>query len=213
MATVDHIEKEQFQELYEGSAPPWDIGRPQKPFVDAGESITGSILDVGCGTGENALHFAERGHSVTGIDFLESPVAVARQKAFNRNLNVNFQVLDALMLDRLNERFDNIIDCGLFHGFSDEDRIAYVKSLTTVSKPGTRLFLLCFSDREPGTDGPRRVSQEELHQTFSKGWKVESITASRFETRPDLADFEFSKGGPYAWFCVVRKVASGCLEK
>jgi len=66
--------KDRFQQAYEGTAP-WDIGKPQPVFVDAAEQITGSILDAGCGTGENSLFFADRGHKVTGIDFLEHPIA------------------------------------------------------------------------------------------------------------------------------------------
>lgn len=70
--------KEQFQEAYEGKVP-WDIGKPQPVFVQAADQITGSILDRVCGTGENALFFAERGHKVTGIDFLEKPILEARK--------------------------------------------------------------------------------------------------------------------------------------
>ena len=63
--------KSDFQTFYAGKRPPWDIGRPQKPFIDVADQITGSVLDAGCGTGENALFFASRGNKVTGIDFLE----------------------------------------------------------------------------------------------------------------------------------------------
>lgn len=62
-------DKKRFQEHYRGK-PPWDIGKPQTAFVQAADQITGSILDAGCGTGENALFFAGRGQRVTGIDFL-----------------------------------------------------------------------------------------------------------------------------------------------
>ena len=62
-----------FESAYAGQAP-WDIGRPQKPFIDIADQITGSILDAGCGTGENALFFASRGHKVTGIDFIEEAI-------------------------------------------------------------------------------------------------------------------------------------------
>ena len=73
-------------------------------------------------------------------------------------------------------------------------------------KPDGRLFLMCFSDKEPGTQGPRRVSEAELHAAFAEGWSIESIKPSRFEVRPDLKDLTFSEGGPKAWFVVVRRV-------
>jgi cyclopropane fatty-acyl-phospholipid synthase-like methyltransferase len=84
-------------------------------------------------------------------------------------------VKDALTLKDWSERFDNVIDCGLFHVFSDDDRKKYVDGLATVLKPGGRLFLLCFSTDEPGTQGPRRVSHDELHQAFADEWAIESI--------------------------------------
>jgi len=82
-----------------------------------------------------------------------------------------------------------------------------VAGLTTVLKPGGRLFLMCFSDEEPGTQGPRRVSKKELHYAFARGWDIESIRSARIETRPDLKDFTFSEGGPKAWFAVIRRAA------
>jgi cyclopropane fatty-acyl-phospholipid synthase-like methyltransferase len=191
--------------MYAGQAP-WDIGRPQKPFIDVADRITGSILDAGCGTGETALFFASQGCKVTGIDFLEVPIQRAKQKAVQRGLSVAFLVQDALILKDWSERFDNVIDSGLFHVFGDDDWLRYVEGLATVLKPGGRLFLMCFSDEEPGTQGPRRVSRKELHDAFAEGWSIESIQPSRVEVRPDFKEFSFSEGGPKAWFAVVRRV-------
>jgi SAM-dependent methyltransferase len=193
-----------FESAYGGQAP-WDVGRPQKAFVDAADQVRGSILDAGCGTGENALFFAARGHAVAGIDFLDEPIARARRKAAERGVDATFLVKDALTLKDWTERFDSEIDSGLFHVFSDAARRQYVEGLAAVVKPGGRLFLLCFSDAEPGTQGPRRVARPELHAAFSSGWVVESIRPSRFEVLPDLKDLTFSEGGPKAWFAVIRR--------
>jgi SAM-dependent methyltransferase len=197
-------DRSNFESAYTGQAP-WDIGRPQQAFLDVADRITGSVLDAGCGTGENALLFASRGHKVTGIDFLEEPVARARRKATERGLSATFLVMDALALKDLPEVFDFVIDSGLFHVFSDEDRKRYVEGLATVLRPGGRLFLLCFSDEEPGTQGPRRVSKKELHDAFAQGWAIESIEPERYEVRPDLKDLAFSEGGPKAWLAVIRR--------
>jgi cyclopropane fatty-acyl-phospholipid synthase-like methyltransferase len=204
MAEKNIPRKEHFQQAYAGKAP-WDIGKPQSVFVEAAEQISGSVLDAGCGTGENALFFAQRGHRTTGIDFLEHPIAKAKRKAQEWGLPATFLVMDALHLEDIPEDFDSVIDCGLFHVFSDEDRARYVAGLASVVKPGGGLFLLSFSDQEPPGDGPRRVSQDEIHNAFTKGWNVESIQQARFETRPDLKDIQFTEGGPFAWFCVIRK--------
>jgi cyclopropane fatty-acyl-phospholipid synthase-like methyltransferase len=199
--------RERFQQAYEGKAP-WDIGKPQRVFIEIADLITGSVLDVGCGTGENALFLAERGHRVTGIDFLEKPIAEAKTKAQARGLQATFLVMDALHLDDIVEVFDSVIDCGLFHVFSDEDRQRYVQGLASVVKPGGSLIVLCFSDKEPPGDGPRRVSQQELKDVFIAGWQIESIQEARFEVRPDLEDIPFSVGGPHAWLSVIRRVGA-----
>ena len=197
-------DKSHFENAYKEKAP-WDIPGPQPAFVEVAGQITGSILDGGCGTGENAMFFARRGHSVTGIDFLEEPIKRARQKALQRGIPVNLLVRDALHVSELPQLFDNVIDCGLFHVFNDADRKKYVQELAGVLKPGGRLFLMCFSDEEPSGVGPRRVSKSELQTAFAVGWEMESITAARFQVIPEFKD-QFSAGGPKAWLVVVRRV-------
>jgi SAM-dependent methyltransferase len=200
-----------FESLYAGQ-PRWEIGRPQRAILNVADQITGSLLDSGCGTGENALFFASRGQNVTGIDFLPEPIAIAKRKAEERGLTATFLVMDALTLGDLPEVFDNIIDSGLFHVFSDADRRQYVDGLASVLKPGGRLFLLCFSDDEPGVQGPRRVSRREIVEAFAEGWAIESIEPSRYEVRPDPNDVSFSNGGPKAWFVVARRGDESTLE-
>jgi len=197
-------DRSSFESLYAGQ-PRWEIGRPQKVLLDVADRITGSVLDAGCGTGENALFFASRGQTVTGFDFLAEPINLAKQKAAERSLTVTFLVMDALALNELPEAFDTVIDSGLFHVFSDEDRRRYVEGLASVLKPGGRLFLLCFSDDEPGDKGPRRVSKKEIEDAFAEGWVIESIEPSRYEVRPDPNDRSFADGGPRAWFVVARR--------
>lgn len=197
-------DRSSFDSLYAGQ-PRWEIGRPQKAILDVADRIAGSVLDAGCGTGENALYFASRGQKVTGIDFLAEPITIAKRKAIERGLTATFLVMDALALKALPEVFDSAIDSGLFHVFNDDDRRRYVQGLESVLKSGGRLFLLCFSDAEPGDQGPRRVSRKELEDAFADGWVIESIEPSRYEVRPDPNDNSFSNGGPRAWFVVARR--------
>jgi SAM-dependent methyltransferase len=195
-----------FESFYAGKAP-WDVGKPQQPFVTVAEQVVSPVLDAGCGTGENALFFAARGHRVTGIDFVEEAIQRARRKAAERGLSVQFLVKDALTLGDWGQRFASVIDCGLFHVFSDDHRRRYVQGLGRVVEPGGRLFLMCFSDAEPGTQGPRRVSRQELHDAFADAWEVESVQPVRFEVNPECTDISFSEGGPKAWCAVIRRKA------
>ena len=108
----------------------------------------------------------------------------ARDKAAERGLAARFQVGDALRLADLDLTFDVIIDIGVFHVFDDQDRPRYVNSLASVLRPGGRCYLMCFSDRQPGDYGPRRVTQDELRTAFADGWTVDDIEADTFEINP-----------------------------
>jgi cyclopropane fatty-acyl-phospholipid synthase-like methyltransferase len=198
------IDRPTFEEFYDGKAP-WDIGKPQATIVAVADRVSSPVLDAGCGTGEHALFFAARGHRVTGIDFVEEAIRRARAKAANRGLEIEFLVKDATTLADWDTRFASVIDCGLFHCFSDDDRRRYVRGLAKVLEPGGRLVLLCFSDAEPGEEGPRRVSRQELYNAFTDGWQVESLEPVQIEVNPEFSELKFSEGGPRAWFAVVRK--------
>jgi SAM-dependent methyltransferase len=198
------IDRATFEHFYAGAAP-WDIGKPREQFTAIAEQLVSPVLDAGCGTGEHALYFAARGLRVTGIDFVEEAVRRAQRKAAERGVAVEFLVKDALALKGWTARFASAIDCGLFHGFSDADRPRYVAGLAHVLQPGARLFLMCFSDAEPGTDGPRRVSRQELYSAFASGWKVESVRPTECEVNRDSPDLKFPDGDPKMWFAVIRR--------
>jgi SAM-dependent methyltransferase len=204
LVASNSIDRAAFENLYAGPAP-WEIDQPKGAFVAIADRLVSPILDAGCGTGENALLFASRGHRVIGIDFVEEAIRRARAKAHERGLAVEFLVKDATALSDWGERFASAIDSGLFHVFSDDDRRRYVKGLAQVLEPGSRLYLMCFSDEEPGTEGPRRVSRQELYDVFADGWEVESIRPVRCELNPEFTEVKFSEGGPKMWFAVIRR--------
>ncbi len=186
-----------------GGTPPWDIGRPQREFVrlaEAGE-IRGSVLDAGCGTGENALFLAAEGHEVMGIDSAPAAIEKAQAKARDRGLPAAFAVHDALRLDRLGRTFDTVIDSGLFHTFDDIERTKWTKSLAAVLRPTGAYFLMCFSEREPGLWGPRRVTREEIQGTFAEGWRVNWIREARFEAN-------LEGDGAQAWLASITRPAN-----
>ena len=199
------IDLARFQTVYGENTPPWDIGKPQPALEAVADEITGSILDAGCGTGENALFFAAKGHDVTGFDFFEGAIESAKQKAAQRGLEATFLVEDALNLKNWTAQFDNDIDCGLFHVFSDEDRVRYVRGIEMVLERAGNLYLLCFSEGTPGTMGPRRVTKDELVAAFHEGWEIESIEPARFEVRPEQRQARFAGEDPHAWFMIAGR--------
>jgi ubiquinone/menaquinone biosynthesis C-methylase UbiE len=190
---------EDFDAIYQGQ-PAWDIGRPQPAFLalaDAG-MVTGTVLDVGCGTGEHALMAAARGCDAVGIDMAGVAIATATRKAADRGLMAHFLVANALELESLDQRFDTVLDCGLFHVLDDVDRAAYARSLAAVIRPGGHYFMLCFSDQQPGDWGPRRIRREEVTTTFAGGWHIDSI-------EPATIDITMDENGARAWLVSMTR--------
>ena len=203
---------ELFEEMYKSHGglagpAPWDISRPQDAIADladAGE-VQGSVLEVGCGTGEIALLFASYGHDTWGVDFSPTAIERAKARAIEQGLSVRFLVGDALELEKLGRSFDTLIDCGLFHSFSDDDqRQRYADGAAAVCNPGGVLYLMCISDLEPPGDAPRRVSQDEIRAFFHGKWQIERIVPTHFDVVPEAAAL-FSPGGPKAWLATIRR--------
>lgn len=176
-----------WDDAYRG-LPPWDIGRPQPAFealVNDGEIKPGKALDVGCGTGENAMLLAKSGCTVTGIDLTEDAITKARAKAKERKITVDFIIGNVLELNRffVENTFDIVIDSGLFHVMTDEERPVFARQINRVLKPCGNYFMMCFSDKESGTIGPRRVSKDEIKETFSPFFRLNYIRDTAFTTR------------------------------
>ena len=187
---------------YHGGPAPWDIGRPQPPIARLASKagFTGAVLDAGCGTGENALHIASLGLSVLGVDVAETALAVARAKAAERKINVEFAAVDAFDLERLGRKFATVLDSGLFRTFEARERPRYVASLGSVTKVDGTLYLLCFSDEGPET-GPHPISQQELKAVFnpSNGWNVVAIERDRVQTN-------YHDDGAPAWLATIKRI-------
>jgi SAM-dependent methyltransferase len=189
---------------YHDGPAPWDIGQPQPAIVRLASegAFAGAVLDAGCGTGENTLHVASLGLSVLGVDVAETALAIARAKAEDRGIEVEFAMADGLHLERLGRRFATVLDCGLFHTFDRDERPGYVASLGSVTERDATLHVLCFSDEGPDT-GPHPVSREELRAVFNpgNGWQIAAIEPDRVQTR-------FHDDGAPAWLATVRRTTT-----
>ena len=194
------ISDSEFDKAYTSGRPPWDIGQPQPAFVALAHAgrITGKVLDVGCGTGENALFLCQRGIDVLGLDLSSAAIAAARTKAQALRVVARFVTGSALDLLSLEETFDTVIDSGLLHILSDADRARLVAGLHAVLRTGGYLRLLAFNEHATWP-GPRRLTQTEIRTTFEQGWEVEAISTSRFE----VVD---ASGGAEAWLASVRRL-------
>jgi cyclopropane fatty-acyl-phospholipid synthase-like methyltransferase len=165
--------------------PPWRIGRAQRELVElaARGGIKGPVLDAGCGTGENALHFSSLGLDVLGVDKFAPAILKARARARDRGLSAEFVTANALELSGLGRAFQTVIDSGLFQLFLRDERPLYAASLHAALRPGGTYYQLVISDRDPGHPLlPRRVSKAWIEETFVDGWKINFIREARLET-------------------------------
>ncbi|MBN1109211.1 MAG: class I SAM-dependent methyltransferase, partial [Methanomassiliicoccales archaeon] len=125
------INKRLFRYFFDSSyrrAPAWEIGHPQPEIVELERrnEIQGSILDLGCGTGENALFLAEGHQDVLGIDYSPRAIEQAISKGKARESKARFEVMDALEVGSLGRRFDTIIDSTLLPNIAKRDRHGYL---------------------------------------------------------------------------------------
>jgi cyclopropane fatty-acyl-phospholipid synthase-like methyltransferase len=121
------------------------------------------------------------GHDAVGVDQSAHALELAEGKARDRGMTVTFIRYDACKLADLGETFDTVLDCGLFHIFSDGARAEYVDSLRAVVRPQGRYFMLGFSDAQPGDWGPRRLTRDEIEAAFTDGWRIDGIEPAVIE--------------------------------
>jgi len=180
------------------TAPPWDIGRPQRDVVTALDELasTGRALDVGCGTAEHVLELARRGIDAWGVDSTDKALVLGRAKAAERGLTVHLVQGDALDLVGLKTRFDLVLDCGLFHVVRDDERAAYAAQIAQVLNAGGHFLMLGFQTNDSGF-GPRGYSQQQLRDFLTSDFEEVWV-------RP--ADWEVNDRAPMpAWLSLFRR--------
>ena len=135
--------------------PPWDTGiSPPELMAFIEENPPGRALDLGCGTGTNVITLAKNGWQATGVDFAPHGIKIARQKAKQANLDVNLLVDDVTHLDKVDGKFDLILDMGCYHSLSAEGKANYRKNLERLLAPGGTYLLYAFFREDSEENGP-----------------------------------------------------------
>jgi cyclopropane fatty-acyl-phospholipid synthase-like methyltransferase len=142
--------------------PVWDTGiSPQELLGFITSHPPGRALDIGCGTGTNAITLAKSGWSVIGIDFSRRAIQIARKKAHNNGVKINFILKDVIQLDDIPGCFDLILDMGCFHGLSTTDRLKYIAIIERFLTPGGTFLLYVFFKNHYDNHGPG-VTEEDI---------------------------------------------------
>ncbi len=179
-----------------GELLPWDIPGPQPAYVDIEQAglIHGSVLDCGCGTGENALFLGSKRYAVTGVDLAPTAISLARQKAKERGVDVAFAVSDALELSEYQGCFDTVVDSGMAHVFDSAELPRYAAALHHACRANAAVFILGIDEqhasgsrlsdvvsrladepRDPGTHILPMMDDKSLCAAFADGWTVGAI--------------------------------------
>ena len=196
---------ERWDGVYRRERPaPWDVGRPssklEAPIRD-GTIKPGRAVELGCGTGTNAVYLAQKGFDVTAIDIAPTALTIARGKARKAGVKVRWLVADVLNLPALGE-FDFIFDRGCYHGVRRVSAAGYVKTISAISRPGTLLLILAGNANEPRHYGPPRVDETDFVKDFAAAWDFVWLKETRLDSRDPKA-----KGSPWAWSVLLRRRA------
>ncbi len=190
-----------FDSQYTRDTPPWEIAAPQPCVVDAYEAglLTGGLLDIGCGTGQNAVWLAGSGVDVTGMDISRIAIDRARKLALEKGVAADFVIGSALNFSP-STRYQTLMDSAVFHIFPDDEQERYLEGAKRILAPGGSFVGFCFSEKEPDGWGPRRLSEEQLRARFENGWSLESL---------ERVFFKLNRNEPvHAWRWLARAKSS-----
>jgi SAM-dependent methyltransferase len=167
-----------YRALYRLGITPWERDRVPGQVVELADSAErsatpGRALDVGCGTGRDAVYLSGRGWSVTGVDAVPRAIDGARRRAQAANAEVTWVLGDVTRLETLGigDGYSLVVDRGCFHGLSDAERERCARGITTLTAPGARLLMFAFHPRRRGL-GPRGITREQIQDHFAEGWEL-----------------------------------------
>lgn len=181
-----------FEWRYWRKQTPWDTQITPPEVIDfLNTTPPGKALDLGCGTGTNAITMTQLGWCVTGVDFSPKAIAAARKKALQKNLQIQFHEGSVADLDYLSGPYDYALDIGCLFALKPEERQRYAAHLRRLLHPGAHYMLYAWLPQRRR----RRfwgISSNEVAILFSPAFKRDKIIVGR------------DSGGGSAWYWFTR---------
>lgn len=192
---------------YQSGNPPWETGQPSRELarVIAEQKIQPCrMVELGCGSGINAVWLAQQGFELTALDFNTLAIEKARQRAQEAGVKIQFELADVLKLPKDFGKFPFFFDRGCYHSVRGLDVKAFVRTLEQLTEPGSLGLLLTGNARDPHEVGmgPPVVSEEEFHAELEGPFEIVQLREfhfDRYENDPPIL----------AWSCLVRRRAKG----
>jgi len=194
--------EDRFKQRYEKGDTPWDIGRPDFNLIDM---VTKrpipkcKTLEIGCGTGDNAVWLAQQGFVVTACDSSEIAIEKAMEKASKADVKCTFLVIEFLNSEVLNLPFNFAFDRGCFHSFDEaEKRKKFAEKVSShLEKDGLWLSLIGNADEPRQGPGPPTRTARDIVVAVEPYFEILSLTSSHLDSNRE--------NPPRAWVCLMQK--------
>jgi methyl halide transferase len=187
--------------MYREGTPSWESGIPAAELVrvlDEGTVPRGTVLEIGCGTGADAIYLVKRGFEVTAVDSSPTAVERARVRAERDDVLPRFVLADIFEFAQCAGQFDFVYDAGLYHYIRPTDLDAYLDVLWRVTRPGSFYLTLAGAKGDPQEGGPPKVSKRQVYSDLGRLFEMVHLRHCRLES-PDRKD------GYLAWSCLMRR--------
>jgi len=194
--------KEVFEERYESGTTPWELNRPDSHLIHLIENKpikACSALEIGCGTGSNAIWLQARGFKVTAMDFSSLAIEKAKEKAQAQMAHIRFQVVDFLLEKPTQPDFEFIVDRGCFHTFDDQkNRTIFAENAARHLKPGGLWYsMIGNADDPPRAEGPPIRSALDIVTAVEPLFEILSLVSDRFDSKREKPS--------RCWLCLMKK--------
>ena len=190
-----------WEEKYNTGNTPWDsdLASQELQIVLADAKLPpGTAIDLGCGTGTNAVYLAKQGWQVTGVDCVSQALKQAKQKADAASVNVTWIKADVQNFGADSDPVDLVFDRGCYHCCRRVDLDGYFTTLKNITHPGSHMLCLCGNPNEEFTGGPPRVAEEDIRREFESLFEIIHLRTIHFEDAGGVQ-------GPLGWSVWMRR--------